>query len=91
MITLVANVESLGDRYVAYIESIKGMVVESDTLEGVCEELMISLKVKIAYNLGIDITKLKANVFKSKHEFEAFKKLKLVDGRAKRELNLQFC
>ena len=52
-------IESFEDEagYVARIdnEKFKGIVVQSDSLKGALEELFISLKVKIACDLGIQI------------------------------------
>lgn len=53
-IKLIANIENHGEAgYVAWIDSIKGLVVEGGTHEEVCRELFISLKTKLAYDLGI--------------------------------------
>lgn len=43
--------------FVAWIENekFKGLVVQSDTLEGVFKELLTSIKVKIAHDYGIEI------------------------------------
>lgn len=43
--------------YVAWIDNdkFKGIVVQSDSLKGVLEELLSSVKVKIACDLGIEI------------------------------------
>lgn len=43
--------------YVAWIdnEKFKGFVVQSDTLKGALEEILTSIKVKVACDLGIEI------------------------------------
>jgi hypothetical protein len=59
-IKLIANIEHHeGAGYVAWIDNIKGMVVQASTIEDVCKELFISLKVKLAYNLGISASEIK--------------------------------
>lgn len=59
-IKLIANIEHHeGAGYVAWIDSIKGLVVSADSLEDVCKELFTSLKVKLAYNLGISASEIK--------------------------------
>lgn len=59
-IKLIARIESWGDAgYLAYIESIKGMVEQANTPEDAMKELLISLKVKMAYDLGIGYDGLK--------------------------------
>lgn len=58
-IKLIANIEHHDEAgYVAWIDSIKGMVVQADTLEQVCKELFTSLKVKLAFNLGISASEI---------------------------------
>lgn len=59
-IKLIANIEHHENAgYVAWIDSIKGMVVHADTLEDVCKELFTSLKVQLAFNLGISASEIK--------------------------------
>lgn len=60
---LIARIESWGDAgYLAYIDSIKGMVEQAETPEKAMQELLISLKVKMAYDLGIGYEALKETV-----------------------------
>ena len=92
MVKLVANVEKFDNHYVAWIENakMKGMVVEGESAEEVWNELLISLKVKIAYNLGVDISSIEPLKFKSIKEYEAFKKMDGESrGKVKKEINLQ--
>lgn len=91
MIKLVANVESYDDHFVAWIENtrnIRGIVVEGKSAEEAMEELLVSLKVKIAYDLGIDIASITHQQFSSETDLEEFKKLKLMNGKAQKEINL---
>lgn len=54
-IKLIANIEhSPKAGYIASIDSIKGMVVHGNSPEEVCKELFTSLKVKLAFDYGID-------------------------------------
>lgn len=58
-IKLIANIEYHANvGYTAWIESIKGMVVQGNSLDEVCKELFISLKVKLAFNLGINASEI---------------------------------
>ena len=59
-IKLIANIEHHEKAgYVAWIDSIKGLVVHANTFEDVVKELFTSLKVKLAYNLGISASEIK--------------------------------
>jgi hypothetical protein len=91
MLKLIANVQSFDNYFVAWIENtrnIKGMVVEGSSVEEVMKELLMSLKVKIAYDLGIDINSIDHKEFRTEEEFREFRQLKLMDGKAKKEINL---
>lgn len=89
MLKLIANIEAFGEgRYVAFIETIKGMVVEGESVEEVFKELLISLKVKIAFDLGVDISSIQTKEFKSEQELEDFKRINFLDGKAKKEISL---
>ena len=48
--------------YLAYIDSIKGMAEMAETPHDAMKELMISLKVKMAYDLGIELDGLKESI-----------------------------
>ncbi len=50
------HIESVGiDGYIASIPSMPGLVVQASTVEAAREELLTSLKVKIAYDYGWQI------------------------------------
>lgn len=92
MLKLIAIIESFDNHFVAWVENtrnIKGMVVEGNSVSEVMQELMTSLKVKIAYDLGIDISSINHRQISSDVELLEFKNLKFMDGRAKKEINLQ--
>lgn len=97
MIKLIANVESFDNHFVAWIENtknIKGMVVEGNSVEEVFDELLISLKVKIAYDLGVDIDSINHKTIRTEkemQEYEQMRHLKLSDGKVKKEINLSIC
>lgn len=58
-IKLIAHIEDHGAAgFVAWIDSIKGLVVHSDSEEGICKELFTSLKVKLAFDNGINPNEL---------------------------------
>lgn len=90
MLKLIANVESFGtDHYTACIESIKGMVVEGNSVEEVCKELLISLRVKLAYDLGIDIDHIEETSTSRDEMILNIKDIKFSpEGKAKKEISL---
>ena len=56
-IKLIAHIEAFNEAgYIAYIDSIKGMVVQGATPEEARCQLLISLRAKIAYDYGVDIS-----------------------------------
>jgi len=59
-LNLIARLDSYEpDGYYAHIESIKGMGESGKTPEEAVKELLISLKVKLAYDNGLEIDALK--------------------------------
>ena len=86
-IKLIAHVEDHGkEGFIAWIESIKGMVVQAPTEEQVCKELFLSLKVKLAYDLGIPATELQEV---TQEEIENMKrKMTMNKNCVNREINL---
>lgn len=56
--------------YLAYIDSIKGMAEMADSPHDAMKELMISLKVKMAYDLGIEIDGLKESIIVPLEKYE---------------------
>ncbi|MBS1597265.1 MAG: hypothetical protein JST75_03505 [Bacteroidetes bacterium] len=88
---LIARIEDHGDRgYLAYIDSIKGMVETANTPEDAMKELLISLKVKLAYDLGIEFDGLIESVITPLQEYK-IEKAELSDGYAEKEINLMLC
>ena len=90
-IKVTANIENHGKAgFVAWIDSIKGLVVQAKTLEEVLKELMISLKVKMAHSLGvpakdiIDIDEREAKRMQKELIFKGSDKIQ------KKEINLTF-
>lgn len=58
-----AHIEQVGDHgYIASIPSMPGLVVQAPTVEEVKQELITSLKVKIAFDYGLKIDSLNADV-----------------------------
>ncbi|CAN5282209.1 hypothetical protein BH09BAC5_BH09BAC5_06240 [soil metagenome] len=89
-IKLIANIENHGDAgYIAWIDSIKGLVVQGNSMDEACRELMTSLKVKLAYDLGLSASELKEitpeEAAQMKREF-VFKEYS--QEPCKREINL---
>ncbi|MEP2508484.1 MAG: hypothetical protein ABJH72_03970 [Reichenbachiella sp.] len=94
MMKLVANIESFDNHFVAYVESIKGLVVEGSSLNEVCKELLTSLKVKMSYDYGIDISSIAHKEFPSEKKMKEFvDQLNFKSGEAQKEINLDmsFC
>ena len=86
---LIARIEPYGQAgYLAYIDSMKGMVEISNTPEDAMKELLISLKVKLAHTLGIGIDGLKESVIKHLEEYKLEKIQLNVGGYAEKEINL---
>lgn len=56
--------------FIGWIDKIKGLVVESSSKEGVKQELLTSLKVKIAYDYGFEISTIDHKVAETKEELE---------------------
>ncbi len=83
---LVAQIESFGEcGYLAWFDStkIKGMVVKSDSMEGAVKELLISLKAKLSYDLGIhfdDIQEVRINP----------EDIVTIEGKSQKEINFSF-
>jgi len=59
MILVKAEIEKISDNhFIGRIEKMKGMIVEAESREAVKKELLISLKVKIAFDYGLEISEL---------------------------------
>ena len=83
---LIAHIENFGDAgYIGYVDSIRGMVVQGSTLKEAWEELLISLKVKISHDFGIDMA-----AFEEKEMFSIEKSTPPVEfeRNGKKELSL---
>lgn len=91
VLTLMANIESFGDAgCIAWIDSIKGMVVQGTEPKDTFRELLISLKVKMAHDYGVKIDQIQEREVGSKEEMDALiKQLKLSEGKAKKEISLK--
>jgi len=73
LIKLDAHLKNYGDAgYVAWIDNSKNMkmAVQANTPEKAVKELLISLKVKIAYMFGVDINSIEEKEFNSEAEFQ---------------------
>jgi PDZ domain-containing secreted protein len=69
MLKLIANITSYGDAgYIGSIDSIKGLVVQSDTPQNTAKELILSLKAKIAFDYNIKIDDVEEKEFESEDE-----------------------
>ena len=56
----IAYVEPCGQAgFIGWVDKMKGLVVESDSVEGIKRELILSLRVKIAYDFGLELSKIK--------------------------------
>ena len=69
MLKLIANITSYGSAgYIGSIDSIKGLVVQADTLQNAAKELLLSLKAKIAFDYNIKIDDVEEKKFESEAE-----------------------
>lgn len=86
---LIARIEHYGNAgYLAYIDSMKGMVEMATTPEDAMKELLISLKVKLAHTLGIGLDGLQESVIKHLDEYK-IEKIQLNEGGyIEKEINL---
>jgi len=81
---LIAKIESYGSSgYIAWIESMKGMVVQAETQEAVLRELLLSLKVKLSYDLGVNFDN-----FEEKEITE--EEWKQIESKGEKEINFSF-
>jgi predicted RNase H-like HicB family nuclease len=90
---LIARVEPIGEDggYLAYIDSIKGMVESANTPELAMKELLISLKVKLAYDLGISYDALKDSVLVPLEQY-AIEHTQLEEkGYTEKEIKFNLC
>ena len=59
MIYVTAFIESIEDNmFIGYIKEMKGLVVQSTSEEGAKEELIKSVRVKLAYDYNLDISNI---------------------------------
>lgn len=66
---LLINIESYAGAWIGSIGNDFGIVVESDSLEGVLEELVTSLNVKLSYKLGVPMNGNKIDIESLKQRF----------------------
>lgn len=78
LLTFSAQIRQYSDTlFIGWIDKIKGLVVEASSKEEVKQELLISLKVKIAYDYGFEISKIDHKVAETEEEInELLKKEK---------------
>jgi hypothetical protein len=89
---LIARVESAGpDGYLATIESIKGMVELGTTPELAMKELMVSLKVKLAFDLGISYDALKDSIVVPLEEYAIENVEVKQKGFSEKEIKFNLC
>lgn len=59
LLKFTGNLRQYSDNlFIGWIDNIKGLVVEASTKEDVKRELLTSLKVKIAFDYGLEISKI---------------------------------
>ena len=86
---LIARIEPYGPAdFLASIESIKGMAECGNTPEEAMKELLISLKVKMAHDLGVEIDELSETIIKPLQEYKIERKCLEEAGFAEREISL---
>jgi predicted RNase H-like HicB family nuclease len=85
MLTIVAFIEKFGDSlYLGSVPKFKGLFVQANSLDDIKRELIISVKVMIAYETGLDISKIEAE------EIKSIKELRVTPGNTKNEYNFEF-
>jgi len=84
MIIIEGLIQQFGDNlFFGYIPKIKGLVVQGESLEKIKTELLTSLKVIIAYDYDLDITKIEDK------EIDSLKDLQLVKGKTSQKYKLE--
>ena len=84
---LIAQIESFGEAgYLAWIDSIKGMAVQADTPEKAVKELLISLKAKLSFDLGIKFDDIEAV---EEREIKP-EEIVTIAGKTQKEINFSF-
>ncbi|NVM61731.1 putative RNase H-like HicB family nuclease [Mucilaginibacter sp. SG538B] len=72
---LIAKVESFGPAgYIAFIDSIKGLVVQAKTPQEAIKELLLSFKAKIAFDYNIKIDSIQEQEFESEEALAAYER-----------------
>jgi len=75
MLKLIANIEPFGgEGWLAWInnEKFKGLVVQAESPREAFNELMISLKVKIAFDYKLNIENIEHKTFATEADMEKF-------------------
>lgn len=86
---LIARIEPYGAAdFLASIESIKGMAESGSTPEEAVKELLISLKVKMAHDLGVELNELSETIIKPLEEYTIERKCLEEVGYAEKEISL---
>jgi hypothetical protein len=84
MIIVEGFIQQYGNNlYLGYIPKFKGLVVQGGSIKEIKRELLTSLKVKIAYDYGLDINKIRSK------ELKSVKDLNLVKGKIKQEYKFE--
>lgn len=70
-IQLTAVIQNFGDAgYIGWTERIKGLVVQGDSIQETLNELIKSIKVKIAYDFGLDISQITQETEQSTNHYD---------------------
>jgi hypothetical protein len=90
MLKLIAIVESFGEAgYIAWVANSKGntiQIAQGSTASAAIRELIISLKVKCAYDWGAEIEHIGAQEL----SFEEYEQLDMQNGKAEKEISVCF-
>ena len=71
MIIVDCIIERFGNSlYIGYTPKFKGLVVHGKTIPEIIKELIISIKVKMAYDYDLDISKIQGKELKSLDDIE---------------------
>ncbi|WP_299548616.1 hypothetical protein [Seonamhaeicola sp.] len=75
MLVVTTEIQKFGDsRFMGWSHDFKALVVQGETEEEVKKELLISLRAKIAYDMGLPISKIEASEITPEILEKCFKK-----------------
>jgi len=84
MIIIEGHIEHFGDSlFIGWVENFKGLVVQGESIDEVKKELWTSLKVKIAYDYNLDISKIEGR------KVTSIEDLRILEGGTEKDFKFQ--